>query len=331
MSNDIKMDKFRLASQSIVGPLSTTRASTGALAMEENRCPAAAVRTLTLDLGTATGWSLMVGQDILASGTEFLATGEELRIQRKQGKERTGDIRFGRLIDFLERETTAHGVARQVIEDVIFTGSQAQTQIWASLRAAIWVVARKLNLDVRCVPVATLKVFATGNGAADKSMMARSLAEAMPERYVLDPETGILRCLGRALDDNEVDASWLARYTAAADRGEVAFLSVYGRKIERRTEKRAKRIAAKAEKKARNEALKIEARAKRRELMAAIKAAGRCCGIFRKAAPYGRARCPRCGKTIRIPKGTVSSPASNSNPNLAPRLAAPVEARQQCS
>ena len=293
-----------------VGSISIHGAITEAPTIEASHGPAAAVgTTLPLDLGTATGWVLMVGQEILDSGTEFLATGEELRIQRKQGKERTGDIRFGRLMDFLERKITAHGVDRLVIEDVIFVRSPDQAQLWASLRAAIWAVARDLDLDVRCVPVATLKVFATGNGDADKSMMAQSLADAMPERYVLDPETGILRCLGRALDDNEVDALWLARYTAAVDRGEEAFVSVYARKAAARTEKRTKR----------------------RELMAAIKAAGRCCGVFRKAAPFGRAICPKCGKAIRIQKAIGSSSGSEPNHDFAHKPAAEVETRQQFS
>jgi hypothetical protein len=331
MPKNIETNSAGLASKSVVRPTSNTPVNRGAPTTEENHCPSKGLKDLTVDIGTASGWSLKVGQEIRDSGTEVLASDEELRDQRKEGKERTGDIRFGRLIDFLERKALAHGLDRLVIEDVIFARSPDQAQLWASLRAAIWVVARNLSLDVRCVPVATLKVFATGNGAADKSMMARSLAAAMPERYVQDPETGTLRCLGRALDDNEVDAIWLARYTAAADRGEVTFLSVHERKVARRTETRAKRNAAKAETKARNEALKVEARTKRRELMAAIKSAGKCCGVFRKASPYNRAVCPKCGQAIRIPKATGSSPVSNPNPDFAPIPAAQVETRRQYS
>jgi hypothetical protein len=195
-------------------------------------------------------------------------------------------------------------VQRIVFEDVIFDVSQAQTQLWGSLRAAIWVVAERFGLTVSCVPVATLKVFAAGDGGANKLEMAQALTSALPAQYVTDSETGMLRRDGRLLDDNEVDAIWLARYTAAVDRGDESFLSVYQRKVARRAARRAKRIAARAQQKARNAARELLERKKRRELMDAIKAAGRCCGVFRKAVPYGKAICPKCGQSIRIPKST---------------------------
>jgi hypothetical protein len=52
------------------------------------------------------------------------------------------------------------------------------------------------------------------------------------------------------MDDNEVDAIWLARYTAAVDRGEASFVGAHQRKAAATAQRRARRAAAKAEKKA---------------------------------------------------------------------------------
>jgi hypothetical protein len=222
-------------------------------------------------------------------------------------------------------------VDRLVFEDVRFVRGPDQMQLWASLRAAIWVIASRLGLVVSCVSVQTLKIFATGIRSATKDQMAQALAKASPTQYVADPETGTLHRAGISMDDNEVDALWLARYAAAVDRGEEAFLSVYARKVAARAEKRGKRIEAKAKKTTRDKARQLEARTKRLALMASIKAAGKCCGVFRKAAPYGRAICPRCGQAIRIPKAAGASSASNTTANLVAMPAADGETQQRCS
>ena len=143
--------------------------------------------------------------------------------------------------------------------------------------------------------------------------VVQAVALAKPAQYAADAETGVLRRNGRLLDDNEVDAIWLARYTAAVDRGEEDFLGVYQRKAVRKAERRAKRALAKAERKARNEVREDEEKTKRQALMASIKAMGKCCGVFRKPAPYGRAVCLKCGQAIRIPKqaGAPSGPGAS--------------------
>jgi len=82
-----------------------------------------------------------------------------------------------------------------------------------------------------------------------------------------------------------VDAIWLARYTAAVDRGEEDFLGLYQPKAARKAERRARRAVAKAERKACNEVREDEEKTKRQALMASIKAMGQCCGVFRKPAP----------------------------------------------
>jgi len=279
--------------------------------------PAAEELTMTLDVGTLMGWSILAGQKIVDSGTVLLASEEELKEQRREGKERTGDIRFARCLNFIEMKINS-GVGRIVFEDVTFLGSQDQTQLWGSLRASIWLVAFRSRIIVCCVPVTTLKVFATGDGGADKLKMAQALHKAEPAQYLQDPETGILARGDRPLDDNEVDAIWLARYTAAVDRGEKDFLGAFQRKAARKAERRARKVAARAQKKIREAARETEARIKRAALIAAVKNAGKCCGVFRKPAPFGKAICPKCGQAIRIPKLAEAGAPAHASPAKIP-------------
>ncbi|MDR3565931.1 MAG: hypothetical protein P4N59_31465 [Negativicutes bacterium] len=137
------------------------------------------MKTLTLDLGTHVGWRFLDGIQIIQSGTLHLATKEELRMQRQEGKERTLDLRFARMVAFLQ-EKFALGIQRVVFEDVTFSGSPIQNQLWSALRTAIWVAAPAANVAIYCVPVTTLKVYATGKIRADKSQMAQALVDAEP-------------------------------------------------------------------------------------------------------------------------------------------------------
>lgn len=178
--------------------------------------------TLALDLGTHTGWAMLAEYKIIVSGTEILATEDELLKQRREGKERTFDVRFRRLLLFIRRKIAA-GASRIVFEDVQFSKSQMQTQLWASLRAAVWTAALQMPVQVRCVSVPTLKFFATGNGKATKSEMAKALADVEPTIYWFDTTTGLLHRGNIEIDDNEVDAIWLARFAAAVDQGKQQF------------------------------------------------------------------------------------------------------------
>jgi len=273
----------------------------GSFLIPPNGLEPSALVTLPVDLGTHTGWALMEGDQIVDSGTELLASDEELQRQRENGTERTSDLRFGRFLDFLARKL-ACGVNRIVFEDVLFAGSQAQTQLWSSLRAAIWLAGRDQRVKICCVATASLKRFATGNGCAKKPEMAQALAAARPDQYRLDPQTGLLWHNSKTIDDNEVDAIWLALYARAVDAGTAGFIGPHQRKAAAKAERRAKRAAAKAQKRARAEAQRAEARAKRQALMEAIKSAGRCCGVLRKPAAFGRAACPKCRRLVTLAK-----------------------------
>jgi len=152
---------------------------------------------------------------ILESNTLVLATQEELEAQRKEGKERSNDIRFSRLLRFLEQKVEA-GCSRFVFEDVLFTTTRMQAQLWASLRTALWCLQEyHPEVTVFGVPVKTLKAFATGSGNAKKEDMEAALPSGEKR-------------LGA--DDNEIDAIWLAKFAMAVDKGDQDFLWPYQRK-----------------------------------------------------------------------------------------------------
>ena len=173
-----------------------------------------------------------------------------------------------------------------------------RSQLWGSLRAVTWVFGRvPLNI-VECVPVGTLKQFATGNGAANKRQMAAALAIADPTHYVLDFATGRVWRDHWALDDSEVHAIWVGRFTAAVDRGQQDFLSAFEKKEAHKLEQRTQKSAAKTARKVLKETQEIN----RRALVANIKKMGKCCNVFRKPAPHRSAICPKCYTAVRIPK-----------------------------
>ena len=204
--------------------------------------------TLTLDISTNTGWTLLQDHVVSESGTIGLACEKELQQQRKEGKERTQDMRFSRLYQFLIKKVTSHNIQRIVFEDVLFSSTQMQGQLWASLRSTIWAIAEIYNLEVFCVPVSTLKNFATGNGLAKKPEMAQALSQFYAGSSVeTTGDKAYLRYADGSLhDDNEVDAIWLARYTTTVDQGLRDFLGVYQRKQAEKAAKRAKKAAKKA-------------------------------------------------------------------------------------
>ena len=263
-----------------------------------------AVKTLCLDIGTDTGWALLRGPEILCSGTLQLASDEELEKQRRQGRERTLDIRFVRMHGFVTRHIL-EGVTRIVFEDVEFLSTRIQTQLWASLRTAIWAaVLDHPEVVVFGLPVATLKEFAAGDGHAQKLQMAQALANYLPARYSIQGKF-VRKPDGSLADDNEVDAIWLAFYTRAADRGERQFLSVYQRKLIQARERREKRAQLRRKAKVKRDAARAQAKLKKSTIAAAVKSLGKCCSVFRKY-DRGRAVCPKCGSRTALPhKGLI--------------------------
>jgi Holliday junction resolvasome RuvABC endonuclease subunit len=153
---------------------------------------------LALDLGTKTGWALLRPDGEVVSGTLVLAKAKELREQN--GREL--DCRYCRLAEFVSSMVKQHSVEVLVFEDVEFSTYTGQTQLWASLRGAVWATGCGIpELEIEAVPVGTLKKFATGHGNATKDMMAAALKRSHPTYFS-----------GHQPDDNEVDAIHLLHY-----------------------------------------------------------------------------------------------------------------------
>lgn len=157
------------------------------------------MKTLLLDLGTHTGWAVMEDELRLRSGTLHLATEAELETQRREGRERSLDIRFSRFYEFIN-SVVQEGVTRIVFEDVGFLGTQMQTQLWASFRSAIWTASHtRPDLTVFCLSCTTLKKFATRTGHAKKPDMARALVAREPGLYSMAPDESVVKTMELSL------------------------------------------------------------------------------------------------------------------------------------
>jgi hypothetical protein len=175
---------------------------------------------LALDLGTTTGWATnhSLGDDF-ALGQLELAKAREVTAWKKKRLDRRCDPRFHRLRQHIEH--MAKGCSVVIFEDVEFSSFTYQVQLWSSLRAAIWsVVPSEL---IECVPVKTLKKFATGSGSADKEHMLKAMVEAEPGRFSLDTRLRQAHVVvdreamtkghgDYMLTDDAVDAYWLYRW-----------------------------------------------------------------------------------------------------------------------
>lgn len=169
------------------------------------------MRILALDLGTDTGFALEDTDGYpLACGTWKLATPSELRKQRLTRGDRRGDRRFGSLFMRLNAVCTGFRPNLIVFEDVQFASTSMQAHLWASLRAAVWMMEVLHDIQIDCCPVATLKKFATGSGAADKDAMASYLSKN--PRFSLRGKKIFDTVTNTELDDNAVDAIHLLNW-----------------------------------------------------------------------------------------------------------------------
>jgi Holliday junction resolvasome RuvABC endonuclease subunit len=152
---------------------------------------------LALDLGTSTGWAFNNGE-IFECGTWLLASDKEVATWGKDRSRRRCDPRVLRLHATLVMLQDKHDFAHVVFEDVQFGSTTYQTQLWSSFRAAVWLGIPAARIE--CVPVGTLKKFATGSGSATKEMMMASLART--DKHLFN----------KPLDDNAVDAIFLWKW-----------------------------------------------------------------------------------------------------------------------
>lgn len=170
---------------------------------------------LALDLGTKCGWAAKNGT--VASGTWKLSDSKTIHSTRVEGFDRKCDPRFNALCLKIEEAVEHYSINAVVFEDVLFSSTTLQTQLWATYRAAIWAVRRNHPFEIDCLNTSTLKKHATGHGAATKKMMSAHLLKKYPHEFVKNPsptETCFLlrKIDGTEVDDNQVDARHLLDY-----------------------------------------------------------------------------------------------------------------------
>lgn len=135
------------------------------------------MKILALDIATRTGWATNYSGEI-GVGFWELATKQEITAMGKNRLTRRRDCRIMRLRD---RVSPYCGeIDCIVIEDVEFSSSRMQCQLWSSLRAAVWLACEECNIHYEAVNVKTLKKWATGNGNADKNMMIAAARRQRP-------------------------------------------------------------------------------------------------------------------------------------------------------
>lgn len=150
------------------------------------------MKILGLDLGTKTGYAYNDEENRIRAGTWVLATPKEVTQWGKERQTRTRDPRVERLCERLSSLPIFDIV---VFEDVQFASYTKQVQLWSALRSAVWLCGKSKIFE--CVDVKKLKVWATGNGNADKDKMRHFLERRHPAQY------------HSSFDDNAVDAIWL--------------------------------------------------------------------------------------------------------------------------
>jgi hypothetical protein len=154
---------------------------------------------LALDLGTHTGFARTIpGSELIEAGTWHLASKSEVTAWGKQRLTRRDDPRIHRLAEKLGCEPVPDVV---IFEDVEFQTYTLQCQLWASLRTVVWLSFGEHSF-MECVPVTTLKKFATGNGWADKAGMLAAIRKRFPAYDTA------------GLDDNAIDAIWLHHWAS---------------------------------------------------------------------------------------------------------------------
>jgi Holliday junction resolvasome RuvABC endonuclease subunit len=159
---------------------------------------------LALDIATNTGWAYRHASGFIEAGAWELQTPAETTAAAKLRKDRTLDARvpllYRQLKNFWDTRPDMppgnNPVDFLVFEDVEFSRFTKQTQLWSSLRAAVWLFCYNYTIPRDCCPVGTLKKFATGSGHAMKPQMVAAASALFPRvDFKLDEDAADALCL----------------------------------------------------------------------------------------------------------------------------------------
>ena len=164
------------------------------------------------DLGSNLGFAVN-GPARICAGTIKLATPFQLRAAKANRLDRRLDVRISAMHQWVHNFIKDWGPKIVVFEDVQFAKSQAQAHLWASFRGLLWGLCLTHKIErVDCLATGKLKIFATGNGHADKDAMAAALLKREPEEFSVATGGLLWKSSGNVLDDNAIDAYLLLRW-----------------------------------------------------------------------------------------------------------------------
>lgn len=144
--------------------------------------------TLSLDLGTTTGFCIGEREGALLSGSQNF----------KPGRYDGGGIRFVRFRRWLDEMQSTYPVERVVFEEVRRHVGTDAAHVYGGLMATLQAWCEDKSIPYEGVPVGTIKRGWTGKGNAPKEAM---IAEAVRRGFA-------------PIDDNEADAIALWHVTA---------------------------------------------------------------------------------------------------------------------
>ncbi len=180
------------------------------------------MRICALDLALNCGYACNLDSEDFQCGTLHLTDQKETKSLREQRMDRRQDPRVMKFFHNIRKSQEKSKFDLFVFEDVEFSTYTYQCQLWSALRTALWTAVGNSAL-IECVPVTTLKKFATGHGGATKKMMCSALirnddrflrCSSSDEHVIFRPDIeDPARPLTAAVrDDNAVDAVWLWKW-----------------------------------------------------------------------------------------------------------------------
>ncbi len=143
--------------------------------------------TIALDLGTTTGWAILLDGEIISGHESF-------KPKRFQG----GGMRFVKFRNFLAALVEdLPDTPRLYFEEVRRHLGVDAAHAYGGYMAVLTAYCDECDIPYQGVPVGTIKKHATGKGNANKAKMIEAAKAKWGQDFT---------------DDNEVDARWLLDY-----------------------------------------------------------------------------------------------------------------------